>query len=140
MADAPAVDAYHELCGYTLTHGSAAFIHQHVVDAFAAQHADADTRPIGVVFALVGLYLHVERSVSGRDVQRIHMRMGQKKRTWPPIHLPGDRGAITAAEVLAAPAGPERDRAIDAWCASVWAAFAENRRTIIDLLREYGIV
>lgn len=139
MADAPAVEAYHELCGYTLTHGSVAFIHQHVVDAFAAQHAAADTRPIGVVFALVGLYLHVERGVSGRDVQRIHMRMAQRKRVWPPIHLPADRGAITAVEVLAAPAGPERDSAIDAWCASVWETFAGSRQTIVDLLREYGI-
>jgi hypothetical protein len=33
-------DAYHELCAYTLQRGDAAFIHQHVVDAFAAQRAD----------------------------------------------------------------------------------------------------
>jgi hypothetical protein len=54
------LDAYHELCGYTLTHGDAAFIHQHVVDAFAAQHADAHSKPIGITFALAGLYLHLE--------------------------------------------------------------------------------
>jgi hypothetical protein len=60
---------YAELCGYTLTHGDPAFIHQHVVDAFAAQQADGASKPIGVIFALVGLYLHVERQFSGRHVQ-----------------------------------------------------------------------
>ena len=55
-------DAYNDLCGYTLTHGGATFIHQHVVDAFAAQRADEQSKPIGVTFALVGLYLHVERA------------------------------------------------------------------------------
>ena len=49
--------AYHELCYYTLTLGDPAFIHQHVVDAFAAQQADEQTKPIKVTFALVGLYL-----------------------------------------------------------------------------------
>jgi len=39
------VDAYHELCAYTLSLGDAEFIHQHVVDAFAAQDATPSTRP-----------------------------------------------------------------------------------------------
>jgi len=41
-----------ELSAYTLTHGDADFIHQHVVDAFAAQHASARA----MVSALVRLY------------------------------------------------------------------------------------
>jgi hypothetical protein len=132
-------EAFHELCGYTLTLGDASFIHQHVVDAFAAQNADAQTKPIAITFALVGLYLHVEKHVSGRQVQRIHMRLAQKKQPWPVFPLPKDRGAINAAVVLAVPAGPERDRAIDAWCESVWATFHECRQLIADLLRERGI-
>jgi len=32
--------SYHALCCYTLQHGDATFIHQHVVDAYTAQHAD----------------------------------------------------------------------------------------------------
>ena len=38
--------AYEELCYYTLAHGDPAFIHQHVVDAFAAQTADENIKPI----------------------------------------------------------------------------------------------
>src|SRR5947208_5045046 len=109
-------EAYDELCAYTLTHGDPAFIHQHVVDAFAAQTANAQTKPIALTFALAGLFLHVERAVSGRQVQRFHMQMARKKRPWPAVFLPADRGAMTAADVMAAPAGPERDRAVDRWC------------------------
>jgi hypothetical protein len=38
-------DAYAELCAYPLSSGDPAFIHQHVVDAFAAQRASAAGRP-----------------------------------------------------------------------------------------------
>jgi hypothetical protein len=55
------------------------------------------------------------------------------------VHLPKDRGKMTVTDVLAAPAGAERDRAIEDWCQSVWTACRGNRQTIIDLLREYEI-
>jgi hypothetical protein len=132
-------DAYHELSAYTLSHGGTAFIHQHVVDAFAAQRANADSKAIGVAFALAGLYLHVEHGVTGRDVQRIHMLMARRKREWPAFALPPHRGATTAVDVMAIPAGPERDRAIDAWAASVWKAYADNRPAIVALLKEFHI-
>src|SRR5437870_9391695 len=113
-------DAYNELCCYTLTHGDPAFIHQHVVDAFAAQNADDQTKPIKLTFALVGLYLHVEKQFSGKRVQRVHMALAKRKRVWPSFALPNDRGSLTVTDVLAAPEGPERDRAIHSWSASVW--------------------
>jgi hypothetical protein len=133
-------DAYDELCAYTLTHGDPAFIHQHVVDAFAVQCADERTKPIALTFGLVGLYLKVERQFSGRQVQRVHMTMARQKHTWPAFALPPDRGSITARAVIAAPAGPQRDAAIDAWCRSVWDAFQANRATVIALLERHGIV
>src|SRR5437762_13393080 len=52
---------FHELCYYTLSHNDRSFIHQVVVDAYAAQTADETSKPIGVAFALLGLYLHHER-------------------------------------------------------------------------------
>jgi hypothetical protein len=56
-------DIYTELCYYTQAHGEAPFIHQHVVDAFAAQTAKENDKPIKLAFALVGLYLHVVSAV-----------------------------------------------------------------------------
>lgn len=134
-------DAYHELCAYTLDHArrDPSFIHQHVVDAFAAQRADGVSKPIGVLFALVGLYLHVEKHFTGAQVQRIHMQLGRRKRLWARFDLPRDRGTITSRDVVAVPPGPDRDQSIDAWCASVWRAFADSRPTVIELLRQHGI-
>jgi hypothetical protein len=132
--------AYDELQCYTLGHGGIEFIHQHVVDAWAAQHADEKTKPIGLTFALIGLYLHVEIGFSGRQVQRVHMKLGQRKRTWPSFSLPSERGSITARHVMAAPAGPERDRAIDSWCASVWDAFSDSHHAVEELLKQHEIL
>jgi hypothetical protein len=130
---------FHELCYYTLAHGDPSFIHQHVVDALAAQSADEHDKPIKLAFALVGLYLHIERQFSGRQVQRVHMQLARQKQAWPLFALPADRGSITVAHVMAAPAGPERDAMIHQWCSSVWEAFRESRQAVIDLLREHGI-
>src|SRR5271163_4347196 len=98
--------AYHELYCDTLTHGSPAFILQHVVDAFAAQDAREGEKPIRLTFALVGLFLHVEKGLTGRQVQLAHMKLGRTKQNWPALQIPRDRGAITATTVLAAPSGP----------------------------------
>jgi Family of unknown function (DUF5946) len=130
--------AYDELASYTFTHGDPAFIHQHVVDAFAAQHATEDSKPIAVAFALIGLYLHLERGRSGREVQQAHMRLGRKRRQWPAFDLPLTRGEITIRDVVAVAPGPERDRAIDGWCASVWDSWSGSRERVIALLREMG--
>ena len=134
------LEAYHELCAYTLTHGDPAFIHQYVVDTFTAQHADKQTKPIAITFALVGLYLHLEKGFSGRAVQRAHMALAKRKEPWPSFTLPRDRGSMTAVDALFAPPGAERDQAIDAWCASVWSAYQENRDAVAGLLHRRGIV
>ncbi len=52
-----AQEQYHELSFYTLAHTGKTFIHQHIVDAYAAQAADAKTKSITIFFALAGLYL-----------------------------------------------------------------------------------
>ena len=137
---APDQRAYQELQCYTLAHGDPAFLHQHVLDAWVAQHADGRTKPIAVTFALAGLYLHVECGFTGRQVQRAHMVMGQRKRTWPAFTVPAGRGAVDVGQVVAAAPGAERDAAIHAWCASVWQAFRENREAMAALLEEYRIV
>ena len=131
-------DGYDELYVYTM--GRPTFILQHVVDANIAQTASAASKPIGVIFALAGLYLHLERGFTGAEVQRAHMTLAARKREWPAIQLPAHRGSITPRDVLATPAGAERDAAIDGWCRSVWNEFHDSRNIIIGLLREYRIV
>jgi hypothetical protein len=123
-------EQYTELSFYTLSHRDPSFIHQHIVDAYFAQTADANTKPICIVFALVGLYLFIERNYTGKQIQQIHTQMAKNKKTWPSITLPADRGNIHVADVLTAPPGAERDAMIRTWCASVWAAYQNSRETI----------
>ena len=132
-------DAYDELCAYTLTHGDPAFIHQHVVDAFAAQNASDASKPIGVAFALVGLYLHVEKGLSGRQVQRVHMQLARTRREWPRFALPAERGDFTVLDVMKIAEGAGRDQAIEPGCDVVWTSFADQREGVITLLNEHGI-
>ncbi|HWE86608.1 MAG TPA: DUF5946 family protein [Terracidiphilus sp.] len=99
-------DALHQLSFYSLAHGDPAFIHQLVVDTFAVQHAGEFSKPISTVFALIGLYLHVEHGFTGKQVQRAHMRLARHRRIWRAPALPSARGDISVHDVLAAPAGP----------------------------------
>jgi hypothetical protein len=139
MASEVEQHAYDELRYYTLAHRDPWFIHQHVVDAFTAQQANARMKPIALTFALVGLYLFVEKQLSGREVQRVHMELASNKQIWPIFPLPAKRGCITVIDVVAAPEGAERDKAIHAWCASVWEAFHESHRAVAELLRQRGL-
>jgi hypothetical protein len=129
--------AYDEVYVYTMDRPG--FLLQHVVDAYAVQTADENTKRIAVIFGLVGLYLHVERQFSGHQVQKVHMELGRRKREWPPFDLPADRGKMTVSDVLAAAPGAARDLALEEWCRSVWIAFADSREMIIGLLREYDL-
>ena len=129
--------AYDEVYVYAM--GRPGFILQHVVDAFAVQSATPDRKTIGVIFGLIGLYFHVEKQLSGHQIQEIHRQVASRKREWPSMHLPENRGEMTVLEVLHATAGSERDIAIDRWCRCVWIAFAHNRPAVISLLNECHI-
>jgi hypothetical protein len=128
------LDLFHELSFYTLAHTDLAFLHQNAVDAFTAQQADANTKPIAVVFALAGLYLHVEKQFTGRQVQRVHMQLANRRKSWPKLPLPNQRGDIRVSDVMAEPAGPTRDAMIHSWCVSVWEGYAGARAQIAQLL------
>jgi len=133
-------DLYNELAFYTLAHPDPAFIHQNVVDAFAAQHADESSKPIYIVFALIGLYLCVEKNFTGKQAQMAHMRLAKIRRQYPRLPMPKQRGAIGVRDVLAVAPGPERDAMIQNWCVSAWDAWKESRVQIVALAKsELGI-
>jgi len=134
MTDEPDQEQYHALACYSLAHPGALFIHQHVVDAYTAQHVTERTKPIAAAFALIGLYMRVERGCSGREVQQAHMKLARKRKSWPKFALPKQRGDVTVSEVMAAPPGRLRDEAIDRWCVAVWAAWRGSREQVRALL------
>lgn len=129
--------AYDALAAYTLSLADPSFVHQHAVDAYAAQRATGQ-KPITIAFALVGLYLYLEKNYSGREVQRAHMRYARKRKQWPSFQPPAERGAMTVVEVLDARPGPDRDRAIRQWARSVWAAWSAQHAKVAELVEELG--
>jgi ribosomal protein L4 len=130
-------EAFHELSYYTLAQPREYFIHQHSVDAYAAQTADETTKPIKLIFALVGLYLYIEKGFSGREVQLFHMKMAKRKVAWPKVQLPVTRGNITVFEVLATPEGLTRNHRINQWCIEVWKAYHKSSNAILALVNQY---
>ena len=130
-------EKFYELSYYTMAHPDPAFIHQHIVDAFIAQTADKDSKPIGVAFALIGLCLYLEKNYTGKQVQSAHMALARRKQEWPKFDLPESRGEITVADVLNEPAGPGRDTKIREWCASVWQAYSASHQKVLDLISKF---
>lgn len=129
-------DLYHELTAYTLELHDPAFLHQHVVDAFAAQHPGDSQKPITIAFALVGLYLHVEKQFTGRDVQKAHMLLAKYRKSWTTLEPPKESAGIGVADVMALPPGEARDAKIHEWCAAVWDSWKHARPIIVTLVRQ----
>ena len=128
-------EAFYELCYYTTTHPDPNFIHQYVVDAFAAQTADKKTKPITITFALIGLYLHLKKNFTGKEVQKAHMQLAKHKKSWPDFVLPKNRGNITVYDVIGVDEGLNRDEIIIEWCESVWNAYEKNHARVINLVK-----
>jgi Family of unknown function (DUF5946) len=126
---------FDELCFWTLSQADERFMHQHAVDAYAAQHVSPNSPAIFAAFALVGLCLCVERGFNGRQVQRAHVLLARTGRRWPAFAPPGFVGAVVVADVVATTAGAGREAALLRWCASVWDAWAAEHERVRALIK-----
>jgi hypothetical protein len=145
-ASAECWQLYGEVQGFELAHPELVRdCHQLAVDAYAAQHASRDREgavpPIGVAYALVGLQLALDRGVPGVEVRAAHQRMGRPDASWPRLPAPRRRGALTVLDVAAAgamvdsPAG--HARAVRAWAAAVWRAWAAEHAAVAALTERF---
>jgi hypothetical protein len=130
-------EKYYALAYYTLGLQDECFIHQYMVDAYTAQTANSDTKPIALTFALVGIYLHIEKNYSGKEVQAFHTLMSNKKIKWPIFELPTNRGEISIDMVIAAEIEEERNKMIQLWCNSIWMAFSANHKVVKEIADYY---
>lgn len=133
-------ELFDELSFYTLAHGDPAFLHENSADAYRAQHVDESTKPMAVIFAVMGLYLYLEKNFTGRQVQLAHMRMARHHKAWPQLSIPKIQASIGVADVVATAPGAARDAMIRNWCAAVWEIWQESRPQIVALTRaELGV-
>lgn len=121
---------FSDLSGYTVALQDPAFVHQHAVDAYEAQHAGGKTRPIAVVFGLIGLYLALEKGYTGRQVQLAHMKIAKIRRDWPALDPPPRPAQVTVRDVLRAPEGSGRETMIRQWMAAVWESWADRQQWV----------
>lgn len=126
---------FDELSFYTLAQPRSEFIHQLAIDTFTAQHATAATRPIAIVFAALGLYLHAERAFTGLQIQRVHMQLAPLRLPWPVLPLPARHADLTVSDMLAVEPGPSRDAMIRRWCVAEWQVWIDSRPAIALLLK-----
>jgi hypothetical protein len=126
-----------ELSYYTLAHGNIAFIHQHLVDAYGAQHVRVSKSTVGAAFSLAGLYLAVEKGFTGRQVQKMHILMATKSKEWPRFAPPPSVGKLTVADVLNVESGPKRDQELMKWCASVWTAWKSEHEQVRKMMERF---
>ena len=126
---------YDELTAYTLSLRDETFPHQFAVDAYAAQHAGSNVKPIGLTFALVGLYLACERNYPGIKVQKAHMFLARTARQWPQWRRPDAQASLTVLDVLNAPE-QERIGALREWSRSVWSMWEPEQAKIAAFISE----
>lgn len=126
---------YGELTAYTLTLQDPEFIHQLAIDTYTAQHASANIKPIGLTFALVGLYLACEHNYTGKQVQKAHMLLAATPKRWPQWQLPTKKAALTVQDVLNAPES-ERQQMIKQWQQAIWQIWASEQGKVAELVHE----
>jgi hypothetical protein len=128
-------ELYCELTSYTLTEASHEFIHQHVVDSYAAQHSGGITKNIATMYALIGLCLMIDHGLTGKQVQKVHMRM--PKRKWEKLDPPTDSKWMTIRDVLKAENSSERKALIRKWAISVWKSWKNYHDYIGNIAKKY---
>ena len=107
--------------------------HQMTVDAYGAQHVATTGPAIGPAFALIGLYLALERGFSGPQVRDAHAHLATPKRDWPRFTPPAGPWPITVADVAAAPDAVAHAARVQQWGASVWEAWAGDAPRVREL-------
>jgi Family of unknown function (DUF5946) len=132
-ASGECLQAYSDLICYTVAKQDREFIHQHVVDAYAAQHAGGTTRNITVAFGLIGLYLALENGFTGKQVQQAHIRIARIRKDWIRLEPHKKPAALTVMDVLMATDGPEKDAMIRQWMTAVWESWADRQAWVREV-------
>ena len=89
-----AEEAYEQICYYTLSLQNENFIHQHVVDAYAAQTAAETDKPIRLFFALIGLFLHIEKDSAADKFRKLTCRSHGPKPIGRDLNCPKIAGPL----------------------------------------------
>lgn len=134
-ASAACWQLYGEVIGYELANIAAlGRYHQRMVDAYAAQHPGADGPRITLAFALIGLFLAIERGWRGDEVRDAHQALARQHREWPRFESPTARGSLTVFDVALAGSVEAHAAAVEDWSAAVWSAWRPAHEAVATLV------
>ena len=126
----------YQLTYYTLSLQDSYFIHQLIVDAYAASHTVLQKKPITTAFGLAGLYLVNERGFTGKEVQKAHMAMAKKSKNWPQFSPPAEKPGLTVRDVVET-LDAEKPAMIKKWSKSVWETWKPEQEKVAVMVKKY---
>lgn len=125
-----------KLSAYTLSLRDNKFPHQYVVDAYAAQHASIDSKPIRIAFSLIGIYLALEHGYTGREVQLAHISLARKSKSWPKFITPRKKADMTVQDVVNVNDNLKHEQILK-WMKSVWDIWGDEHKNVEELVNKY---
>lgn len=136
-ASVECIALFSQLSEFTLSLADSEFIHQHVVDAYGAQHVGLYTKKVVPAMTLVGLYLQLTYGYSGKQVQRAHMVIADQTRDWPEFEQPKQLATMTVLDVLKKTRVGEKKAAIHTWCEAVWQSWFSEHKKVEAFAKKY---
>jgi hypothetical protein len=124
--------AYGELLAREYEDRRYAPLHRLTVDVYAVQHPGEDTPQArnSVGIHLSRLCLILERGWPIERANDAMLTITAKKKSYPWLAPPADRGPVTIHRVLATTTPNEHLAAVRQWANSVWKAWAEHHETV----------
>lgn len=135
-ASSECIALFSQLSAFTNLLGDVEFSHQHVVDAYGAQHTGLYTKKVVPTMTLVGLYLMLEHGYTGKQVQRAHMVIADQTKDWPDFTRPTELASLTILDVLKV-SDSEKLGMLRKWCEAVWESWHGEHEKVIAFTKKY---
>ena len=135
-ASSECIALFSQLSAFTNSLGDKEFSHQHVVDAYGAQHVGLYTKKVVPTMTLVGLFLQLEHNYTGIQVQRAHMVIADQTKDWPDFEKPQSLATVTVLDVLKVP-DSKKMQMLRVWCAAVWDIWASEHEKVVKFTKKY---
>lgn len=125
-------EAYGRVLAREYENPAYARLHRLTVDAYAVQHPGIDCPQArnSVGIHLSRLYLILERGWSIQRANDAMVAITAKKRTYPWVTPPNNRGAITVQDVLKSQNSSDHLHAVENWAKSAWQAWSAFHETV----------
>ena len=111
------------------------FDHQYLVDIFCCETYAPETKPISIAFALVGLYLFLEKDFSWKLIQNFHKHLSKQNIILPQISIHIKNPEFLIEDMIKLPIN-ERKQKFKFRASQVRNIYSQDDKNNIKLLTE----